>query len=158
MKEVNYPDLPTPKEFLEGKNLLGTLGKTEAEEMFGELLKLSYEADKWVAPSLEEFGRILDEKVVTMRKNAEAAQRNAIKRAAYEKKRKWAWFLRLIGRKLTEPEYEEVIDIISVITLNSQAPMIGLRYMTDKGYLSIENGPGKTNYAVLTQKALDTLK
>lgn len=158
MKEINYPGLPTPKEFLEGKNFLGTLGKAEAEEVFGELLKLSFEANKWVAPTLEEFGKILDEKVETMRKNSEAGQRNAVKRAAYEKKRKWAWFLRLIGRKLTEPEYEEVIDIFSIMSLNPQAPIIGLQYMKSKGYLEIEDGPDDIQYAVLTQKAMDTLK
>ena len=91
MKEISYPGLPTPKEFLEGKSLMSTLGKAEAEEMFGELLKLSLEANKWVAPTLEEFGKVLDEKVEAMRKNAKAGQRNAVKRAAYEKKRKWAW-------------------------------------------------------------------
>lgn len=158
MREVNYPGLPAPKEFLGNKSLMGTLGKAEAEEVFGELLKLSFEANEWVAPTLEEFGRVLDEKVETMKKNSEAHQRNAIKRAAYEKKRKWAWFLRLIGRKLTEPEYEEVIDIFSIMSLNPQAPIVGLRYMKDNGYLEFEDGPDNTQYAILTQKALDTLK
>ena len=158
MKKVDYPGLPTPKEFLERKNLMGTLGKAEAEEMFGELLKLSFEANKWVAPTLEEFGKVLDEKVEAMRKNAKAGQRNAAKRAAYEKKRKWAWFLRLIGRKLTEPEYEEVIDIFSIMSLNPQAPIIGLRYMRDNGYLEIEEESDGIQYAVLTQRAMNTLK
>ena len=158
MKEISYPGLPAPKEFLEGKGLIATLGKAEAEEVFGIILEFSYDANKWVAPTFDELAEALDKKVDAIKENAEAARRNATKRAAYEKKKKWAWLYRIIGRKLVEPEYEEVKEIFSIMRINPNAPVIGLRYMRDMGYLKIEDGVNKTHYAVLTQKALDTLK
>ena len=158
MKEINYPGLPTPKEFLEGKILIGTLGKAEAEEMFGMILDFSLEANKWIAPDFDELYEAINKKQEAIRKNAEAGRRNANKRFQYERKKKWAWFYKLIGKKLVEPEYEEVVNIFSVMPINPDAPVVGLRFMMDNGYLEIENVPPKTHYAKLTSKALATLR
>lgn len=157
MKTLNFPGLPTPKEFLEGKSLIATLGKAEAEEVFGIILEFSYDANEWVAPTFDELAEAINKKAEAINNNAEARRRNSIKRAAYEKKKKWAWLYRLVGKRLVEPEYEEVREILSIMVLNPQAPVIGLRYMKQNGYLTIED-EGRDHYAVLTLRALDTLR
>lgn len=158
MKEINYPGLPSPKEFLEGKNLIGTLGKAEAEEMFGMILDFSLEANKWIAPDFDELSEAIKKKTEAINKNAEAAKRNAIKRCEYERKKKRIWLYKLIGKKLVEPEYEDVVNILSVMTINPNAPVEGLKYMKLNGYLQIEDGADRAHYAVLTPKALATLR
>ena len=158
MKEINYPGLPSPKEFLEGKNLIGTLGKAEAEEMFGMILDFSLEANKWIAPDFDELYEAINKKQEAIRKNAEAGRRNASKRLQYERKKKWAWFYKLIGKEIVEPEYEEVVNIFSVMPINPNAPVEGLKYMKLKGYLQFEDGPKREHYAVLTPRALATLR
>ena len=157
MKIVSYPGMPAPKEFLEGKSLLCTLNKAEAEEVFEILLRFSYEANEWVAPTFDEIAEALNKKLKAINENAEARRRNSIKRCEYERRKRWAWFYKLIGKELVEPEYEEVSDIFSIMVINQDAPVIGLRYMRDMGYLEFQD-EGKTHYAILTQKALDTLK
>ena len=159
MKEITYPGLPAPKEFV-GKNLIGTLGKAEAEEMFGELLKFSYEQNRWVAPTVQEFGKALDDKVEALQKNSEAQQRNFEKRRAYEKKKKWRWALRLVGKKVIKPSYEEVKNIFSIMDINPQAPVIGMRFMIDNGFVEVidDESDKKTSYFALTPKAINTLK
>jgi hypothetical protein len=159
MKEVNYPDLPTPKEFLEGKNLLGTLGKAEAEEMFEMILRFSLEANKWVAPDFDELVEAIKKKNEAINKNAEAMKRNAIRKSEFEKKKKkWNWLYKLIGKKLMEPEYEKVVNIFSVMPINPNTPVDGLQFMRRRGFLNIEDGIKRTHYAVLTSKALATLR
>lgn len=159
MKEVTYPGMPAPKEIIGKKSLMGTLGKAEAEEMFGELLNLSLEQNRWVAPTVKEFGKVLDDKLEVLRKNSEAQQRNLMKRLACRKKKKWRWALRLLGKKLEELRYEEVKNIFSIMDINPDAPVIGMRFMMDRGFVEILDDPNeKATYFVLTQKALDTLK
>jgi hypothetical protein len=158
MKEVSYSGLPTPVEFLKGKSLKKTLGKAEAEEMFEIILRFSLEANKWVAPDFDELAEAINKKIELTNKNAEAERRNAIKRCEYERKKKWGWFYKLIGKELVEPEYEEVVDTFSVKTDNPDASVEGLKFMKLNGYLKIEDGVKRTHYAILTQKALDTLK
>ena len=159
MKEITYPGMPSPKEIIGKKSLMGTLGKAEAEEMFGELLKFSYEQGRWVAPTVKEFGKALDDKLEALRKNSEAQQRNVEKRLAYEKKKKWRWALRLVGKKLPKPQYEEVKNIFSIMDINPDAPVIGMRFMMNNGFVEfLEDSAQKTTYFVLTEKALNTLK
>lgn len=159
MREINYPGFPSPKEIIGKKSLMGTLGKAEAEEMFGELLKFSYEENRWVAPTVKELGKALDDKLEALRKNSEAQQRNVEKRLAYEKKKKWRWALRLVGKKLPKPQYEEVKNIFSIMDINPDAPVIGMRFMMNNGFVEfLEDSAQKTTYFVLTEKALNTLK
>jgi hypothetical protein len=158
MKEINYPGMPTPKEFLEGKSLIGTLGKAEAEEMFGMILDFSLNANRWVAPDFDELSEAINKKQEAIRKNAEAGRRNASKRLQYERKKKWAWFYKLIGKELVEPKYETVLNIFSIMPINPNAPVEGLRFMRFNGYLQFEDGPKREHYAVLTPRALATLR
>lgn len=159
MKEVTYPGMPAPKEIIGKKSLMGTLGKAEAGEMFGELLKFSYEQNRWVAPTVKELGKALDDKLIAVQKNSEAQQRNVEKRLAYEKKKKWRWALRIIGKRLEKPQYEEVSDVFSIMGVIPNAPVIGIRFMMDRGFVEILDDPAeKTSYFVLTEKALNTLK
>ena len=158
MKEISFPGLPTPKEFLEGKSLIGTLGKAEAEEMFGMILGFSLDANKWVAPDFDEIHEAIKKKQEAIHENAEASRRNAIKKSEYERKKKWSWFYKLIGKELVEPEYEKVVDIFSIMIINPDAPVVGLRFMKDNGYLKFEDGPKREHYAILTPKALATLR
>jgi len=159
MKEVSYPGMPAPKEIIGKKSLMGTLGKAEAEEMFGELLKFSYERNQWVAPTVKELGKALDDKLVAIQKNSEAQQRNVEKRLAYEKKKKWRWALRLVGKKLPKPQYEEVKNIFSIMDVNPNAAVVGIMFMKQNGFVEfLEDQDKKTTYFVLTEKALNTLK
>lgn len=156
MKEVSYPGMPAPKEIIGKKSLMGTLGKAEAEEMFGELLNLSLERNQWVAPTVKEFGKVLDDKLEAVRKNYEARLRNAEKRRAYEKKKRW---LRLIGKKPEKPQYEKVSNMYSIMDVVPDAPVIGMRFMMDRGFVEIlDDSNEKATYFVLTEKALNTLK
>lgn len=159
MKQLNYVGLPAPKEVI-GKNLMGTLGKAEAEEMFGELLKFSFEQNRWVAPTVKEFGKVLDEKLEAVQKNSEARQRNFEKRKAYEKRRKWRWALRLVGKKVVKPQYEEVKNISSIMEINPNAPVIGMQFMMNNGFVEVidDESDKKTSYFALTPKAINTLK
>jgi len=151
--------MPAPKEIIGKKSLMGTLGKAEAEEMFGELLKFSLEQNRWVAPTVKEFGKVLDDKLETLRKNSEAQQRNAERRRAYEKKKKWRWALRLVGKKLPKPQYEEVKNIFSIMDVNPNAAVVGMMFMKQNGFVEfLEDHDKKTTYFVLTEKALNTLK
>lgn len=157
MKEINYPGLPTPKEFLEGKDLNGTLGEAEAEEMFQLILQFSLDANKWVAPDFDEICEAIKKKQEAInKKNEEVKRRNATKKFLYEMKKKLSWFYRLIGKKLVEPEYEKVVD--SVMITNPKTPVVGLKFMKLNGYLQFEDGPQRTHYAILTLRALDTLR
>ena len=159
MKEVSYPGMPSPKEIIGKKSLMGTLGKAEAEEMFGELLKFSYERGRWVAPTVKEFGKVLDDKLIAVQKNSEVQQRNVEKRLAYEKKKKWRWALRLVGKKLPKPQYEEVKNIFSIMDVNPNAAVVGMMFMKQNGFVEfLEDHDKKTTYFVLTEKALNTLK
>lgn len=156
MKEISYPGLPAPKEVIGKKSLMGTLGKAEAEEMFGELLKFSYEKNRWVAPTVKEFGKALEDKLEAVRKNSEAQQRNLEKRRAYEKKKRW---MRLVLRKPKEPKYEEVSNISSIMDVNPNAAVVGMMFMKQNGFVEfLEDSAQKTTYFVLTEKALNTLK
>ena len=113
--------------------------------MFELILRFSLEANKWIAPDFDEILGAINKKQEAIHKNAEAGRRNADKRFQYERKKKWAWFYKLIGKKLVEPDYEKVVNIFSVMPINPDAPVVGLRFMMDNGYLEIENVPPKSN-------------
>lgn len=158
MKEANYPGMPAPKELLEDKSLKNILGNTEAEGVLAILLRFSYEAGKWVAPTLEELVVAINKAVDTTNTKDEIRRRNAIKRHIYERKRKWSWFLKLIGKDVTEPVYEETNEAISVTNVSLNDATEGLKFLKLNGYIGILDRPDGKYYVVLTHKAMDKLK
>jgi len=158
MKEVQY-NFSSPREFLAGKSLMNTLGKAEAEEVFEKILRFSWKADLWVAPSLEEFDSLVNDEWEQVKRSNGISYRNSKKRFAYEKKAKrWNWLLKIFGREIEKPVYEEEIPCPrTFLTINPDAMITGFKFMKANGFIEVID-EDNTKYLKLTTKALDTLK
>ena len=155
MKEVTYAStFQTPKEYLEGCQIWGNIGKAEAEDVLSRiLLGFCLKENRWVAPSWHE----LDEQVESDRRLIEEiCVRNHEKRLEYEaKKAKQSLLRRLVGKEIPEPEYEDVP--FTVVILSRDAHIDGLHYALEYGFVeAIQDG--SEYFFKVTEKGLLAIK
>ena len=159
MKTVQY-DFPSPKEFLNGKSFIDTLGQAEAEDLMERMLRFSLDAKHWVAPTLDELCAQLESENELRQQDQAIQERNEEKRRNYEKNARWNWIRRIFGNEVKEPKYEERMNNVPRITpclLSPAFAVRGLQYMQEYDFIEVID-EDNTKYLKLTTKALDTLK
>ncbi len=155
MREIHYPGITqSPKEFLENRTLMSSLGKAEAEEVFHRILRFSLQEDRWVVPTGQELDAQVQADLAQIRETEEIRKRNREIRMLYERKARWNWFRKLFGKEIQEPVYEKEKELpFTFLTINPNALIIGIHHMRENGFLEIDVEDGE-NYFRVTEKAL----
>jgi hypothetical protein len=158
MKEVNYEGITQPpQEFLRNRTLMCSLGKAEAEEVLGRILRFSLQENQWVVPTAQEIDSQVKSDFAKIREADEIHQRNRMKQREYERMAKWNWFRRLFGKEVREPEYEEEKEKpFTLLDINPNAIIIGVHYMQEHGFLEINEENGEI-FLKVTEKALSSM-
>ena len=153
MKQVTYETIrQTPKEYLEGVQMLNTLGKVEAEELLSKILNFSLEQNQWVAVSLRELGDLLDADAAPVR---EARKRQEEYEAKVAERASHCWLRRLFLKRIPVPEREDVP--LTALTMYDDAPLEGFKYLQLYGYVETFEDGGE-RFVKATEKALRAIK